>query len=306
MIKNAQFTDPEKSKFFFPANRETEIHPSVEFGLHPAVVNLDVQYPLLKVEKAGGNTEFRLTRGLFDQEFRIEEGERVQSIEASTRLTAQYLRWYEHPKDKPSDEARQQAARIFGSLTHMILGVDSRRQYYREREEAIENSEFGQEKHAVLPIDSVAPVLSGAKDTYPLEYTIKGFVDNKDRLVTPRTSFASWLVDMCVVNAHVRNKIELLLFEHELGYDRSLAGTLSTQEEVQAYLRYFADKHSGAEKYIPTKEPHNRLYDAEFGDLSEEDRALYDKLITITSWSLSNRREDLDWSFADKDVLGQY
>lgn len=299
MIQNAQFTDPERNKFFFPANYEIEIHPSVDLGPHPTVVELGIKYPLLRAEKIDGSTELRLPKGMYDQEFMIKEGERVRSIEASTHLSAQYVHRHEKPRDEPAPEDKLHAVKTFLSLTHMIIGVDGMRPYSRRREDAIIDSGFGKNKHMVLPIDDAAPVLSDENDTDSLEYKIKGFVDNKDRMVTVRGNFASWLVDMCVVSAHAQNNTELLLLDRELGFGRSLVGTLSTHPEVHAYLEHYAQMRSGSKKYIPTIDPQHRLDNSEFESFNEDERSHYGKLSRITYYSHTNPRESLDWSIAD-------
>jgi hypothetical protein len=145
----------------------------------------------------------------------------------------------------------------------------------------------GRDGIMIVPANQPLPFSNGEGvigDGRSLDYTIVG-------AITPELKFISWpgtyfggrgtqdIIDLCVVNANIRNRLELGLLHDRVG-GGSLIGQLDSIPGGQAYLRYF-DATRGT-NYVPTRDPIHRF--VEFPEvLSDADIDLYHRLASLTS-----------------------
>lgn len=244
MRPNNQFTTPEH-RFFFPLHAEAECHSSVDLSALPSVTVLEGEEHFVVVEENGVEVARRTDIPAISE--RLVAGASIRRIAAVARDYRADHRvmnsWLKADDFEVLEETSGGYKLVEGDqvllLIPPILAYDNRK-----------NRPTDDAASILVPAGQPIPSLSelGFQHLEGNEkYAFGGVITAEDKLVVPDI----WLhgsrrkvVDWCVVNGLAQNAVEYEHFRRALyGQHESMAGVITSDRTLMAYLQYFDAKH---------------------------------------------------------------
>lgn len=303
-----QFTDERFARFVPLANHELEVHSSVDLTDTPRAVDLGVERPIAIV---GDDSRVRRAENPLDwihYGVHLAQGERVlglQSYPGSSEIDSdkqlRVPRYIEGDNTDILEADEDVLAQSLAGLTHAIVELDTNAVPFRAfRQLDNEDTAFsGGGYTAMLPIDEPIPnVLEGLEDREA--FVVRGFVNKAGEQVTWRShaTGANWLVDLCVMNAYVHNRVELDLLRYSVG-DAVLNGLVSVDSTTRAYLSHFDARYRtgnirshGGVTFLPSSEPKALGHERRFPSLTRQEANRLMKLHDVSYRAMTTPNRD--------------
>lgn len=278
-----QFTDERIARFFPPTNHELEVHSSVDLTGAPAVVDLDVDLPMLVVrsEEHGPRAQNPMLPGIA---VRIAQGEQIVGLQSYRSVVDDVEA---APRSIRTDDMG-----VFGDnlgadteslegITHAIIEFDWLQSSLPAHK--LSETPFAEHGTLILPVSEPLPYID---DTFEEQtvFKVQGLINQKREMIPLQWGGAQaagrWLVDLCVMNAYAHNRVESTLLRDAIGFEYSLLGLVSSSPTVAAYLRDFDEKKTYAPgiTFKPTADPNSFDYDKRFPRLDKKERTVLDRL----------------------------
>lgn len=273
MRPDNEYTLPEQ-RFFIPKTSEVEYHESFNVSELPRTEKLpgDETY-VLYTDRKGRKEQENIQRGgmviesgsTIDAITTIESGEQLSPQQSELKL--EYFRHRGDFKEAAVYEPTEGDLLIV-QANLMSVSIDS-----PIRELTDDNNIL------LLPAGAELPFEDGTTDgksNEKIKYQPIGAITADMRLLSWPGQYGhnsnDRLVDLCIVSAHIANRVEHALLVDEVG-SGSLIGQVTSREALSAYLKHFDQTHGT--QYFPEKEPRHRK--DEFPEAVDEDmRQRYD------------------------------
>lgn len=292
MRQDNAFTTPEQ-RFFLPVKLEAEHHESFDMADKPAVNIMDGQVSYAVIDNPGGKEVAYVA----EDSPNILSGskiKRIVGVNTDNRLS------FIDPANEDDEEGTADA--VFNNPVDsyelkegdlLVLMVD--RTYFPE--DSPLRDEANQDGIILVPADEELPYLDYEKSE-SATFSLMGVVTaEEEKLLTwpsGRGRAMQDVVDLCVINANVQNKLELRLLLDRLEMLGSGSGSLLELMRInpaaQAYLEYM-DNRNGT-NYLPAKEPSSRV--GEFGKITLGQLTRYTLIEDATYVSAKPRTEPKD------------
>ena len=279
MRPNNANTAPDQ-RFFFPINRDVEHHESLDTSSLPGSVYVHGQDHFTFLENNEGVT-YAVEIGLGNHN--LPAGATILGVkgrrrEPGTLMSNRLPRLLRPEQFNVLHEDCAYMPDTISDKVHDIVQFDMTRLPHRFSPESADSRGV-----MILPHGTPLPSFAeeGINDEL-VRYRLLGFINEADKLVT---FYGGWdegtsLVDLCVANRLVQNRLEEILLHDALPLGGSLSGIAKSNNVVRPYLEYFDARHGT--KYMPQEDPRFSASRSEFGTLTIEQQSRLRALAQLT------------------------